>query len=116
MVVESIPPLSQIPSGTSEIMCSRTDCCSRLSSSSFAVSRVMGRLRERQFPICIRGYLSVAPLQPMPRRKFFDSFHESPGTGHIVQREIAIESMKAQPAFDLRMDKNGFQLGAEKKI
>src|SRR5260370_1357100 len=37
MVVESIPPLSQIPSGTSEIMCSRTDCCSKLSSSSFAV-------------------------------------------------------------------------------
>src|SRR5260370_17762486 len=27
----------------------------------------MGRLRERQFPIGIRRYLSVAPLQPVPR-------------------------------------------------
>src|ERR1700720_340632 len=77
MVVESIPPLSQIPSGK-----------------------------------CLSG----VPLQPVSRRKLFDSFHESPGARHVVQREITIKAGKTQPAFDFRMDKNRFQLGAKKKI
>src|SRR2546429_972265 len=64
---------------------------------------VIGRPREGQFPISIRRYLSVAPLQPVSWRKFFDSFHESPWTRHIVQREITIETRKTQSAIDLRV-------------
>ncbi len=110
-----MPPLSHTPNGTSEMRCSRTDCCRRESSSSRAdVQAAAVRDLLRQAPVSIATYFAVAPLQPVSGHELFDSVHQRPGRRNIVQRQVAIQAGKAQAAIDLRMDEDGLQLRPEK--
>src|ERR1700675_4999899 len=48
------------------------------------IERPEFRWAEWQAPVRIRSYLSIAPFQPITRRKFFDAVDEGPRARHII--------------------------------
>src|SRR5208283_3636125 len=70
----------------------------------------------RQFPIGPGAGCSVPPLQPASRLEFFDSVDQSSSARHVIDRQIAIEPIQAEPAVDFRMHENRLQLGGKIKV
>src|ERR1700730_17411895 len=74
------------------------------------------RWTEWQTPVQIGTYLSIAPFQPITRRKFFDAVDKCPRARHIIQREVTIQAREADAALDFGVSENRFELRAEEKI
>src|ERR1700722_9056702 len=74
------------------------------------------RWAERQTQVRIRSYLPPAPFQPLAWRKFFDAVDQGPRTRHVIQREVTIQALKADAAFNCRVSENGFEFRAEEKV
>src|ERR1700730_8575439 len=76
----------------------------------------MGRYAKRQSPVGARRNLAVGPVEPISRRKLLDAVNQRPGGGNVVQREIAIETLQAEAAINLRVDEQRLELGAEEEV
>ena len=73
-------------------------------------------MAKGKLPVAAGGDGAVLPLEPFAGRNFLDAIDESPGTGNVVEREIAIETFRAEATRNFWMNKKGLEFGTEVEI
>src|SRR5262249_43210944 len=68
---------------------------------------------EIQRPVGIDPGCAIPPLEQMSGRKLLDSLDQGMWAGYVVQRQVITEAGNIERAWNLGMDEQSLQLGAE---
>ena len=101
--VESTPPLSKTPTGTSAIMCSRTVSARRLSKFFLSLFYTPGRSggsAKAQVPILPDDRLAVLQLEVMPGRELPNSLEQRLLARHIQERQEPVDQLRSDFSLD----------------
>ncbi len=115
--LESMPPLSITPSGTSLISCRPT--ASSRSSSSCASQSASGTADERRrlgvLPVPLDPHTRRLDDEPMPRQQLLDLSEDRPRSGDEAERQQQLDRLDVDLGRDEPRGEQGLQLGAEQQ-
>src|ERR1700692_1035439 len=81
---------------------------------------IFERLRHGRYiwntPVRVLVRAAVLPFQPVAGWQLFNSIHQGPRTWNVVHGQITVQSLEAEPAFDLGMDENPLQFRSKENI
>ena len=113
--LESTPPESSAPSGTSLMRCERTEASRRASTSASASSSDGSRRGSNAGCHQRRERLAAAlERQRVAGRQLVDAFEQRAGRGAVAKREVLDHALGARPALDAREREQRLDLGRER--